>query len=111
MPIRDGESAFEEATDRAAPAINGWGHVLLAKEADDDESTEYVAVYTDVDLPGPKSLLADEGVDLEEDMPALFFKVTDGTMPAEAFVMHAHTNMFPSAPGNWLRQRRCSWVA
>ena len=76
MPM-DGESAFEEATDRAAPAINGWGHVLLAKEAD-DESTEYVAVYTDVDLPGPKSLLADEGVGPDADMPALFFKVTDG---------------------------------
>ena len=58
----EGESAFEEAADRAAPAIDEWDHVLLAKEADDDSSTEYVAVYTDVDLPGPKSLLLDEGV-------------------------------------------------
>ena len=72
MPM-DGESAFEEATDRAAPAINGWDHVLLAKEAGDEESTEYVAVYTDVDLPGPKSLLADEGVGPDAMTPALFF--------------------------------------
>jgi predicted nucleic acid-binding Zn-ribbon protein len=101
----EGESAFEEATDRAAPAINGWDHVLLAKEADDDSSTEYVAVYTDVDLPGPKSLLLDEGVTDTE--TTIFFVVTDdpdGTGPQtdadadEAFVMLAHTDMFPSAP-------------
>ena len=100
----DGESEFEEATDRAAPAINGWDHVLLAKVAGDDSSTELVAVYTDVDLPGPKSLLADEGVDLTADTPALFFIVTndpdgDGSQtPNEAFVMHAETDMFPNAP-------------
>ena len=103
----EGESDFEEATDRAAPAINGWDHVLLAKEAGDDESTEYVAVYTDVDLPGPKSLLADEGVDLEEDTPALFFTVTDdpdgqgeeNPLTGEGeFVKLAHTDMFPRAP-------------
>ena len=104
----DGDSAFEEATDRAAPAIDGWDHVLLAKEADDEESTEYVAVYTDVDLPGPKSLLADEGVDLEPvapDVPDLFFSVTDDpdedteeNQAPGVFVMLAHTDMFPSAP-------------
>ena len=90
----EGESDFEEATDRAAPAINGWDHVLLAKEADDDSSTEYVAVYTDVDLPGPKSLLLDEGALAM----ALFFPVTDGTKPAVAFVKLADTDMLPSAP-------------
>ena len=101
----EGESAFEEATDRAAPAINGWNGMLLANEADDEASTEYVAVYTDIDLPGPKSLLLDEGVTDTE--TTIFFEVTDdpdGTGPQdaddadEAFVMLADTDMFPSAP-------------
>ena len=98
----DGESGFE-AHDMDAPTISGWPHRTQSMRADDDESTEIVAIYTDVGLPGPKSLLLDEMAGQDS-----FFTITDdpdgtgGDLTVadadEAFIENASTAGLPRAP-------------
>ena len=91
-PDGDGDSDFE-AHDMDAPTISGWPHQTQSMRADDDDSTEIVAIYTDVGLPGPKSLLLDEMAGQNS-----FFTITDGDTAATDFVKNASTAGLPSAP-------------
>ena len=88
----DGDSDFE-AHDMDAPTISGWPHATQSMRDDADDSTEIVAIYTDVGLPGPKSLLLDEMSGENS-----FFTITDGDTAAADFVKNASTAGLPSAP-------------